>query len=514
MTAAAVVPFFLDAETRAGIPDSAFLARRLARWQRWCRERMTGQTPCGARRTGAQALSEVPQKWCSAYVPAPPTPSRVLRIWWNEANNASEGDIGIRSRRTGTTQWLNVAPVYNKRKTGTVVVDAPDTLDVMIRWKSPGNPGSSYYPEAIGAWWEPLTSALVPGATFEPWSAISQSFYAAGRADSAHALRWLARRANQIASDRQRPVFSFGQGTSGMNALSFFRVAPGVPSVTVWVYCKGTASSVASATLYDPATNTQLATGSVPVPGDATWAWRSFSIAMGYATSKVFYASVVAGANVQIASVSVEEAPLTAAALGLPPGETVPAAFVDLDDPSLLGGTPLLADAAYGGSRARGRKALVENMVWLAANKVRTVWVTSAFSPWPSYGGAFASAVYPANGNPLNWQTQDVIRFRATPDGWTKQLRIAGGVYSDVASTEQGIATAEDNGTIVGSTRVPTGAPTQFYVEEAASVASGADVTLRRILTNPPPQNESVDAFSDGLTIEELPMGTPTTAWP
>jgi hypothetical protein len=516
MSSPSFVTSFLDAETRPGTPDTAVLARRLARWQRWARERMTGQVPCSSRVNGPSATLATPvTTWSRFYVPAPPTPNRMLRVWWRAAYPT--GTLGIRSSRTGTVQWI-AATDYGGLSSGTVTVDAPDVLEVLC--KHVGSAPEPYYPTFLSAWWETLSSALVPGATFEGWSAVSQNFYAAGRSDSAYLLRWLARKANYLTSDRQRCVYS--NSDNGPGAYGIFRISAKLPSVRVWVYAKASADRNISVVFYDtPGAGlftTIIAMGSIAVPGDDTWAWRSVTIPCGFATGHVVHMSV-SQPNTSIASVSVEEDQYTAAALGLPAGETVPAAFVDLDDALLLGGMPIVADTVYGGSRARGRKVLVENMIWLAANKVRTLWSRSVWSPGGTYGQA--GYLHPANTTPLDFQTLDVVRYRATPDGWAKQLRIASGAFlrSGYSTTTQGVATGHglgDDGataTKLLSTVVPASLMPSWTVEEAPAVAAGQAFTFRRILVDPPAVGQAEIARSDGLTIEELPMGTPTTAW-
>jgi hypothetical protein len=446
-----------------------------------------------------------------------------LRVWWKENANASTGTIGLRSQRTGTMQWLNAAstPDY-KTRTAAVTIDAPDIVDVYVKWMS--GVGVPYSPTSLAAWWEPASGAQVPGVTFDTtWKAISQAAVYPGRPDSTYVLAWLARKANQLMNDRQRVVLSVGGGAGHM------RIAPFVPGLTVWLYVKSSVARTYYINFYDIANPVPFGQSSVlNVPGDNTWAWRSVTFPAGFTAERVvLWSQVKSGPEVTIASIAFEEDQPTAASLGLPVGETIPAAYTDVDDVSLRARIGIWADRDAGGSRAHGRKALVENMIWLWASKVRTLWNENLISPWPVYGGGTVFG----NTDPPSNQTQEIVRFRATPDGWTKQLRVAGSSsigfdggtgqpYPDTGG--QGIATgqwAAENGGAAAlktlTTRVPLQEwPNEWWVEEAPGVAAGAAFIFRTLLMNPPAAGQPVKAFANGLVVEELPYGTAVTAWP
>lgn len=521
MSAPGNVPYFFDAELRNDLPDSAALARRLVRWQRWCYERMTGQTPCWARASRTFQSTGPPAHAYRFYVPAPPAPNRTLRVWFTDAIAASNGTVGFRSQRTGTIQWVDPSRTDGSGRTATITIDAPDIVDVYVRWKSGTSP---FYLANLSAWWEPVGASDVPGVTLDTsWAAISQNAVAALRPDSTYLLRWLARKANQLMNDRQRAVFS-----SAASGRRYLRIAPFVPGLTIWVYIKSSAARTYFFNFYDAdGSGAPYAASSVlNVPGDNTWAWRSLTFATGYTTGRtVSIAGVPSGAGTSIAAIAIEEDQPTAVSLGLPAGETIPAAFVEVDDLSIRGRSAIWADLDAASSRAHGRKALVENMVYLWAKKVRTLYVENPIAP----GLTFGSGTVFANTEPPSYQTQEIVRYRATPDGWAKQLRVAGSAaigdnagvpYTD--SGGQGIAigqwAAENGGAGVLktlTTRIPAKEwPNEWYVEEAPAVASGAAFIFRHLLMNPPAVGQPVKAFANGLVVEELPKGTATTAWP
>jgi hypothetical protein len=518
MSAPGTVPYFYDAELRNELPDSSAFARRIVRWQRWCYERMTGQTPCWARPSSTyQSSSTTPAHAYRFYVPAPPTPNRTLRLWWIDTNNGSTGMVGLRSQRTGTIQWLDpVATDGSYGRTATVTIDAPDVVDVYVKWKT----GTSlpYYVTSISAWWEPAGTSEVPGVSFDTsWAAISQAAVAALRPDSAYLLRWLARKANQLMNDRQRCVFS-----AASTGQRYMRIAPFTPGLTIWVYVRSSTASTYRLDFYDVGNLSPYASSSIlNVPGDNTWAWRSLTLTTGYTAGRTVKWVGIPGANVSVASIAIEEDQPTAVSLGLPAGETIPAAFTSVDDVALRARASIWADTDASGSRAHGRQALIENMIFLWAKKVRTIWVENPLSPPGTYG---TGTVF-GNTNPPSYQTQEIVRFRATPDGWAKQLRIAGSaavVTGQADAAGQGVAIGQwpaENGGAGGlktlTTRIPVQVwPNAWYVEEAPAVASGSAFYFRSLLMNPPTVGQAVRAMANGLVIEELPFGTPVTAWP
>jgi hypothetical protein len=377
-----------DAEFRNGLPDQAALTRRIMSWQSWAHRRLTRATPADGGFWSTEWVSN--GGFMTFYVPPPPVACRRLAVWVRARTMNGDVVVTVRSLRTGlvlTAITLSGAS-SGQWASGTVTVDAPDVVKVSVQCVP------TDYVTAVSMWWD-LEAEAPAGVTIEPtWpAALSQAYLAANRPDSAYVLRWIARRANQLLAHRSPMVVASVYPKAG--AVIMLRISPRTPSLTIRAAGGGTSARL---TYLSPA----LGTGTLynGVGGADGWETITVPIQGHPQTAPIRAELFVSGSSLSAFSVFEDEP--TAADLGLPGGETVPAAFIE---PSVvLSGSPILANLDGAGGAGAGRLALLKNMIWLLAHKTRTLVCASA--RWSS--GA----------------QQRIYRVRTANDGLTKKIRI------------------------------------------------------------------------------------------
>jgi hypothetical protein len=398
-----------------------------------------------------------------------------------------------------------------------VLVDGPDTLDII-----PGSIGTwAGNVVHVSAYWKPSVGAPSGITIPSDWGAISQTWATADKAHSTYVLRWLARQANWLMNDRARHAAAISLASSyvGLVPQWAVRIASRVPSVTAKVYAK----SATTQTLYLRGF-LDLSAGGAATPDWETsvsitttdWAWYSMTLSPGASAARDVLLRLAQHTDTTIGSVLIYENAPTASNLGLPGAETIPAAFVDLDESSIASRKPILASTL---------DSLVKNMVWLASAKVRTLVCEST--------NVRTGAVDPLKG------TMGIYRVRATPDGWTKQIRCIGSYLLDPdpdTTTNQYLAWAQwaaDNGgasewkeleqeqpfeaTTVNPLAVNRCRATYTQADDH-SLSSGSEFIFRRLWGNPDadaaPEWNYGSGDAVGAVFEELPDGTTTTSWP
>lgn len=493
MSAPPVSPYFFDRELRNGVPDMATLTRRLMRWQEWARDRWACSTPCSSGRFGVDGVITNGNSH-AFYVAPPPVPCRRLSFRFKADSDQGSVVATIRSRRTGLVlEQVTVAGLSGADGSGTVTVDAPDIIDLSV--SATGDNGIS----AFSAWWD-LRAEAPAGVTLPTtWSTIAPGFVTAGRADSVHLLRWLALASNQMLADRPPMAICAGHVASAMSIPLV--VSPRVPSLTVKVLCEtGALTPSAFLHYYTPALGAGTTYNAAGAPG--AWSWATITIPIqGHPQNSLVHVDL-RSTSADIRSILVYENEPT----GTDIGQTVPAAFIAPATQQILSRAPILADADSGAARTRGRKALVENLYWLLAHKTRVLMCETA----GQYHNAAAT-----DGTLLRF------RIRTAADGITRQIRVRanlspGAGYPGNGQTFGWGQYASDNGGAASWKMVSEAGPVAqdgWVAEEVHSVASGSEFVYRRRRQNPNAEVQSAENIQ-GVVFEQLPSGTPVTAWP
>jgi hypothetical protein len=289
-----------------------------------------------------------------------------------------------------------------------------DPLRLVVRIETGSSHSASLTIQSVSILWEPLAAgAKVGGETAEAWMAISQGFATPDRAASAVFLRALSNRTLGLVAARPAPIlshsFMWNRGsvatsgadhTLGRYAIVMDRLSSsGTVSVTVrylvagqnarvtpWVdrvhgsFNRFTGDWNVSTTRYSGSLSAAptLVNGayvaefeqtiSVPYTSAVTstqFAYLDVGAIVTTGSGASAYATPV---GVVLLSVNATQALPTAADLALPGADTVPAAYVPLDDAACAPGRSVLAQDDRFGARA-GPYYLVRNLIWLAANR-------------------------------------------------------------------------------------------------------------------------------------------------
>lgn len=536
--------FLTDLSTWNGAIAGGWFLRALFFAQRWARSVMTAQTPCAAT-FHATWLSSGWSEAGSLFLPVPPHPARKLKVWLHRtAGTAGDGKERLRfvSRRTGrmVREWIlnpggAASPAWFST---TLTFNAPDTLDVYAYSESLATGGlvcgslSAYWvPEADAA--AGADNATIPSGV---GPIITQQFFAQDRADSTYALRRIAHTMNHLIAYRSRQVATMnewghhdarmGGGYSSATAGFFavVRVAAGIPSLTAnfrirSAYPTGY-SWTARIEMADANTGAAISTTDSAPFLDSTggFNYATVTVPCAFAASTevtlraVFVQSPGGSSLFTPDDVSIWEDQPSATDLGLPSGETIPASFVDLGDGF---------GRVYGPILAADRQALLQNTLWLLSAKVRNL---ATFSDAVSgTAGADPDVTVDPDVNTAGWLT-----FRATPDGWEKNLTAYCGSSSDgllpgprrisLSKWEflWGWKSLEEETTppgVVFTSEPWFRQPVGWERRDAHRIAAGASLAFRRRL------RDSVDGTTGtlvdhGAVIVEEPEESKLTDWP
>jgi hypothetical protein len=289
-----------------------------------------------------------------------------------------------------------------------------DPLRLVVRIETGASHSATLTIHSVSILWEPLAAGgQVGGETAEAWMAISQGFAAPDRTASAVFLRALSNRTLGLVAARPAPIlshsFMWNRGsvvtsgadhTLGRYAIVMDRLSSsGTVSVTVrylvagqnarvtpWVdrvhgsfnrftgdwnvsKTRYTGSLSAAPTLINGAYVAEFEqTISVPYTSAVTSTQFAYLDVGAIVTTGSGASAYAAPVGVVLLSVNATQALPTAADLALPGADTVPTAYVPLDDAACAPGRSVLAQDDRFGARA-GPYYLVRNLIWLAANR-------------------------------------------------------------------------------------------------------------------------------------------------
>lgn len=291
--------------------------------------------------------------------------------------------------------------------------------------------------------WATPSTPQVLGETVEAWNAISQSYVAADRPMSAAFLRALSNRTLKLVAENPRPIFAHsflwpristaaagaetrvalysvrhdGITTPKLYGSWGFFVLGQNAAVTFKMYVNGTlfATQASNATaLVDGVWVNKFlpigfASGAIPTGDVKVEVTAQCTVG---ATAPPTYCTNVGAV---LTHVGVAQLTRTAADLGLPGAETVPALYSPIDESACVPGRSVVARDDRLGRRA-GPYYLVRNLVWLAANRTAHVLVADWLHRTQS--GAVPQYNWNAGTNTFPWPSDGVWRNESVFAGY------------------------------------------------------------------------------------------------
>jgi hypothetical protein len=384
--------------------------------------------------------SSTPTRFPSIFVWESGTYALYMRLWCYVTRDAgtTTGKIDLVD---GTRGNLAATITINNDSLGVGVLSAwlvvdlpivgPNTL-VPTLTRTSGSGTVSWH--GASGWWNGPSHDLGTLA----WQPISQAWAAAQKPLDAYVLRRLVEQATYLTANYPRPVVQKWWGT-GMYAyagaggvevavIGRYKVPFGArcPDVDFAVHARGDllGGGTNQPKLRVKVNGVQVGTD---ITTTAAWAWYTRTYTYGLTTENVyevtleavFDATNMVSDATRIASFCGYEAStaLTAAQLGLPGSDTVPASWSQLQYGKIGARTPIYADKNADGTPV-GLAQLVKDMIFLHANRRRrnlvadgTRWAGHVNNDWRSADYAL-SAPGAANDSRIN----AIYRWGTTPD--------------------------------------------------------------------------------------------------
>jgi hypothetical protein len=296
--------------------------------------------------------------------------------------------------------------------------------------------------------WDPNPTIIGGETVADPWFAISQSFVAPDRALSAALLRAVSNRTLRLMAENPRPLFSHSylwprlsltassvssqrlavyslrhDGLTGTQRIRMsLRLIVTGQATSPWVDVIANGVGIGSFVLTG-ATPTLVngayvaeAEANLSVPGSIPSGDVKLEVRVGCLSTSAPNVNYTLNVGITLASCTVWQDARTATDLGLPGSDTVPTAYVPLDDAACASGRSIVAQDNLFGARA-GMYYLVKNMIWLAANRTAHVliadWLHRTQSAgWSGAGDGYYrnqtlvstnGQQYPAGGDVVPW---------------------------------------------------------------------------------------------------------------